>query len=281
MASVANTLLGILGPEQRTEVCKESINDDEFRVWSDRRRAYCHPCIHFITKTIGCAHQRASIQVPPLRHAAPHGTLRLHLFGHHLAINVVAQGGRVVIGPTFMGAEPDRIDEGPHAGLPLFTTEEIEGLNLMRWLAPELQEKAQLSKIIGPEGLPEDRWNPFDERRLGGARQDNRIVPYEDCPVSLFTPDQTAAVMGILKAFNIYLPAGPLAARLKLIEAHLDETYFAWIGGYELSNPYYFRLHSPVAFCEFDFHCGIAGEAISRQQVKSCMCITVLYTVQI
>jgi hypothetical protein len=194
-------------------------------------------------------------------------------FGHHLALNVVVQSGRIVIGPTFMGAEPDRIDEGPHAGLRLFTDEEIEALNLMRGLAPQLQGKAQISKTIGPEGLPQDRWNPFDERHLGGARQDNRVVPYgqfiifisilvstdrrsEGCPVSHFTSDQKAAVMRIFKAFNIYLPTGPLVARIKLIEEHLDETYFAWIGGFELSDPYYFRLHSPVAFCELDFHCG-------------------------
>lgn len=62
--------------------------------------------------------------------------------------------------------------------------------------------------------------------------------------------------MRIFRAFEVYLPEGPLAARLGLIEAHLDETHFAWIGGFELGNPYYYRLHSPVAFCEFDFHCG-------------------------
>ncbi len=28
------------------------------------------------------------------------------------------------------------------------------------------------------KSLPADRWNPFDERHLGGARQDNRVVPY-------------------------------------------------------------------------------------------------------
>lgn len=65
--------------------------------------------------------------------------------------------------------------------------------------------------------------------------------------------------MRIFEAFNIYLPAGPLAARLALIRAHLNETYFAWIGGFGLNDPYYFRLHSPVAFCEFDFHCGSAS----------------------
>jgi hypothetical protein len=37
-------------------------------------------------------------------------------FGHHLCLNVVFVGKRMIVGPTFMGAEPDRIDEGPHAG---------------------------------------------------------------------------------------------------------------------------------------------------------------------
>jgi len=87
-------------------------------------------------------------------------------------------GKRMVIGPTFMGAEPDRIDEGPHAGLRLFRTEEMESLKLMQGLPKELQDKATLSKGMDGKSLPDGRWNPFDERHLGGARQDNRIVPY-------------------------------------------------------------------------------------------------------
>ncbi len=77
-----------------------------------------------------------------------------------------------------MGAEPDRIDEGPHAGLRLFKDEEMLSLRLMQSLPAELQEKATLSKSVDGTSLPEDRWNPFDERHLGGARQDNRVVPY-------------------------------------------------------------------------------------------------------
>ena len=99
-------------------------------------------------------------------------------FGHHLCLAVVVQGKRMVIGPTFMGAEPDRIDEGPHNGLRLFKTEELESLNLMQSLSPELQKKATLSVGMDGASLPPDRWNPFDERHLGGARQDNRVVPF-------------------------------------------------------------------------------------------------------
>jgi hypothetical protein len=99
-------------------------------------------------------------------------------FGHHLCLTVTIQGQRMVIGPSFMGAEPDRIDEGPHAGLRLFRTEELLSLKLMQSLSPELQARATLAKEMDGASLPADRWNPFDERHLGGARQDNRIVPF-------------------------------------------------------------------------------------------------------
>jgi len=86
-------------------------------------------------------------------------------FGHHLCLAVVFAGPRMVIGPTFMGAEPDRIDVGPHAGLRLFSQEEIRGLKLMRSLSPQNQQVAQTYEgMTTAEGLPEDRWNPFDER---------------------------------------------------------------------------------------------------------------------
>lgn len=102
-------------------------------------------------------------------------------FGHHLCVAVVFQGKRMAIGPTFMGAEPDRIDEGPHKGLRLFETEEWGGLRLMQGLPEELQKKATLSVGMDGQSLPADRWNPFDERHLGGARQDNRVLPYGTC----------------------------------------------------------------------------------------------------
>lgn len=177
-------------------------------------------------------------------------------FGHHLCFCVVFLGKRMVIGPTFMGAEPDRIDEGPHAGLRLFRSEEMDSLSLMQSLPKELQEKATLSKGMDGKSLPADRWNPFDERHLGGARQDNRIVPYEGCPVSEFSANQQEQIIKLFKSFNEYYPDSVLEHRVALFKKHLDETYFAWIGEFGDDDPYYYRIHSPVAFMELDFHCG-------------------------
>jgi len=97
---------------------------------------------------------------------------------------------------------------------------------------------------------------PSPHRHLGGAHQDNRIVPFEGCPISSFTSDQREEVYRIIEAFNIYLPAENLKHKMLRIRASEDSTYFAWIGKFGLGDPYYYRIHSPVTFCEFDFHCG-------------------------
>ena len=51
-----------------------------------------------------------------------------NLYGHHLCLNCFVLGGQMVISPTFLGAEPNTIDEGPNKGLKLFDTEEGVGL---------------------------------------------------------------------------------------------------------------------------------------------------------
>jgi len=82
-------------------------------------------------------------------------------------------------------------------------------------------------------------------------------VPFEGCPISLFTPEQREEVFAIVEVFNSYLPAGPLEHKMRRVREHEASTYFAWIGKFDLGSPYYFRIHSPATFCEFDFHCGI------------------------
>jgi hypothetical protein len=94
------------------------------------------------------------------------------------------------------------------------------------------------------------------------------VVPLEGCPISLFTAEQKEQVYDILKAFNAYLPPGPMDHCIRRWRRYEDQTYFAWIGRFGLGDPYYFRISSPATFCEvrrqhesptdvqFDFHCG-------------------------
>jgi len=303
-------LIRILSEEQKKAVMFREVTDDEFRLWSnpelyanpgglrlDECSAEIQTAIHYILKAssspqgyekiLGCcltndflghlvngkkvlnkhSYNFRLFGTPSM--ASPWGYT---FFGHHLCLAVVFLGKRMVIGPTFMGAEPDQIDEGPHKGLRLFQTEEIECLKLMQGLPKELQEKAILSKGMDGKSLPGDRWNPFDERHLGGARQDNRIVPFEGCPVSEFPPENQQSIINLFLAFNEYYPESVLQHRLALFKKHLDETYFAWIGEFGDEDPYYYRIHSPVAFMELDFHCGIflTNTSPARCHIHTC-----------
>ena len=48
--------------------------------------------------------------------------------------------------------------------------------------------------------------------------------------------------------------AGHGAGRVKMdeVKAHLDRTWFAWIGRTEPGSVFYYRIHSPVILIEFD-----------------------------
>ncbi|MCZ9340602.1 DUF3500 domain-containing protein, partial [Streptomyces sp. TRM76130] len=50
--------------------------------------------------------------------------------------------GRMVLSPLFLGAEPNEIDEGPHAGLSAFTERISLGTALMAALTPAQRRAA-------------------------------------------------------------------------------------------------------------------------------------------
>jgi hypothetical protein len=179
------------------------------------------------------------------------------LFGHHLALNCLVIGEQMVISPTFMGAEPNLIDEGPHAGLTIFNEEEIAGLALMRSLPEAKRARAQIYKEMNDPSMPPGRLHPADQRHLAGAFHDNRVIPYEGVLATEMTAPQRDSLVELASLFVDYLPPGPLAARLSQIEQYLDDTHFCWIGRYGDDDPFYFRIQSPVVLIEFDHHSGV------------------------
>ena len=74
--------------------------------------------------------------------------------------------------------------------------------------------------------------------------------------MQLFSPERQEQIIELFKAFNAYYPEPVLEHRLRNFRAHLEETYFAWIGPCGEHDAFYYRIHSPVAFMELDFHCG-------------------------
>ena len=180
-----------------------------------------------------------------------------NLFGHHVALNCLVVGGQMVLSPVFLGGEPSLIDEGPYAGTRLFEDRIDDARSLMNVLADDVRERAITYQQMVDPAMPPGRVHPGDERHLAGCFQDNRVIPNEGLLSSELGESGLAYLRQLIRSFVSILPEGPCETRIDEIEAHLDETWFSWIGGWGPSDPFYFRIQSPVVILELDHHCGV------------------------
>jgi uncharacterized protein DUF3500 len=180
------------------------------------------------------------------------------LYGHHCALNCLVVEGRMVLSPVFLGAEPDEIDAGPHAGISDLFADRIEaGLAVMAALIDDQRAAATVYAEMVDPAMPPGRVHPGDERHLAGAFQDNRVIPVEGVRVAEMPAEEQELALRIAEAFVRLLPEGPRGARMREIREHLEETWFCWIGGHGPGDVFYYRLQSPVLIAELDHHCGV------------------------
>lgn len=180
------------------------------------------------------------------------------LFGHHAVANCLVVDGRMVVSPVFLGAEPDRIDDGADAGEDSPFRRRIDlATELMSLLPDELRSRAVTYRRMVDPAMPPGRVHPGDERHLAGAFQDNRVIPYEGVRAGDMPRACQDLLLAIVEEFSALLPPGPRAARLREVRRHLTETWWSWIGGWKPGDVFYFRVQSPVVIAELDHHCGV------------------------
>ena len=294
MIETVNALLGILTPAQRAALCLP-VNSELWRHWQNTELYVEHHGLRL--DEAGATVQEAVMAVlrTSLSHKGygiARGVMQLNrflgdlvggpavlgewaytfclfgtpsdsepwgwqLFGHHLSLNCFVIGRQMVLTPCFFGAEPNYADAGPFAGTRLFEDEERAGLALMRSLSAGERQQAIVAHAMMGGDLPDGRRHFADNLHLGGAFQDNRIVPYEGLRASTLSARQQRDLMALVEAYVAPLPPGPLNARLTEVERHLADTHFCWIGGYAEMSPFYYRIQSPVIFIEFDHHAGV------------------------
>ncbi|KAH0363271.1 hypothetical protein KCU65_g7492, partial [Aureobasidium melanogenum] len=191
-----------------------------------------------------------------------------NLFGDNVCVNVFTLGGEVVIGPFFVSAGPSFTEQGLVDGVQVFEREEAAGLALMASLHPQQQREASLTGEIEEFHADQDLFDPMDYRSLGGAQQDNRIVPYEGICAADLNLNQQQALLNIVRSFNQVLPQESLDLFMHRVESHLGETYFSWLGPVHTDAPFYFRIHSPVVMVELDHQDGIMVPGLSSKQYR-------------
>ena len=162
------------------------------------------------------------------------------LDGHHLIINYFVLGDQVVMTPFFIGTEPSIATSGKYKGHSVMQVEQDQGLALIRTLTQEQRQIAILQS------------EKFDNYSLSEAFNDNLVLDYAGIPVSKLSSQQRTHLLELIKLYIENMDTGHARVRMDEVTAHLNETYFAWIGGLETDALFYYRVQSPVILIEFD-----------------------------
>jgi hypothetical protein len=169
------------------------------------------------------------------------------LEGHHLIVNYFVLGDQVVMTPTFMGSEPVIAEAGKYAGTKVLQEEQDRGLALMRALSADQQKKATI-----------EPGRKMVNKAQAQAFRDNLQLPYAGIHASELSASQKALLTEVIAEYVGNMDEGHAKVRMAEVRAHLDDTYFGWIGEANPDSVFYYRIHSPVILIEFDHQTPIA-----------------------
>ena len=162
------------------------------------------------------------------------------LDGHHAIVNYFVLGDQVVMTPFFAGSEPVTATSGKFKGTTILQEEQNNGLALINALKEELRQKAvlQVSKT-GNNNLTE-------------AFKDNVVLDYAGVRASEFSKEERKQLLDLIALYIDNMDDGHARVKMNEVLKHIDNTWFAWIGGRESTSVFYYRIHSPVILIEFD-----------------------------
>jgi hypothetical protein len=157
--------------------------------------------------------------------------------GHHLSLNFALDQGRVTaVTPSFFGANPAEVKDGPRKGLR--TLPEVE--DLARELIRSLDDD-QRKIALQAKPLPEI---------------DNTVSTKQGEPIGLpgekMTGPQREVLLKLLKAYTDRMPAEVAAAEYKRVtDAGAEKISFAYSGGPTPGEKYAYRVTGPTFVVQF------------------------------
>ncbi|MEX0321927.1 MAG: DUF3500 domain-containing protein [Puniceicoccaceae bacterium] len=173
------------------------------------------------------------------------------LDGHHLVINYFVLGDQVVMAPAFIGGEPIHTKTGKYKGNIILQDEQDAGLAL----AQSLTEKQRKLAII----------NSSKRRNQNRAEafRDNLIIDFQGIPATDLDENQRTMLLELIELYVGNMRDGHARIKMEEIKGHFDQTWFAWVGETKDDSVFYYRIHSPVIYIEFDHQNPIGTRGIN------------------
>jgi hypothetical protein len=160
--------------------------------------------------------------------------------GHHAIVNFFVLGDQVVMTPLFLGSEPVRATSGKYKGVAVLQQEQKDGLDMLRALPGAQQQKAILS------------FSKTGNNNLTEAFKDNVKLDYAGIRAKDLDSPARKQLRDLVQLYVSNMDDGHARVRMSEVEKHIENTWFAWVGGTQNDNVFYYRIQSPVILIEFD-----------------------------
>jgi hypothetical protein len=140
--------------------------------------------------------------------------------GHHLSLHYTLKNGELIsASPTFFGANPHEVPQGPHKGMRALADEEDLGVALL-----EALDAGQRKKAIFDEVAPYDILTMADKRaKLEGHPQGLKASEMND--------KQYGMLLALIHEYAANVPLEIASRRMKAAqETSREQLYFGWAG---------------------------------------------------
>jgi hypothetical protein len=168
------------------------------------------------------------------------GTWGYRVEGHHCSQNYTVVNGRVLDAPSFFGANPAEVREGPRAGLRVLAQEEDLGREVIQSL-DETQRKTAIVDAKAP-----------GEILTSNSRQAALKGQPSGISASKMTGQQYEKLLNLLEMYASNMPDQIAQYREEQIKKAGKNIYFAWAGGINKNDPHYYRVQAPAFLIEYD-----------------------------
>lgn len=169
------------------------------------------------------------------------GTWAWRFEGHHLSLHFTTVAGSVTVSsPSFFGANPAEIRDGPLKGRRALGLEEDAGRAFVLALSASQRALALLSEVA-PEDIVTGNKVPVEPLSPVGIQ------------ASELSSSQQALLRNVLTAYTSLMADDVAAARwARLRRAGFEKITFAWAGSTARGMRHYYRVQGPTFLIEYD-----------------------------
>ena len=168
------------------------------------------------------------------------GTWGYRVEGHHLSQNYTVVNGKVIDGPSFFGANPAEVRQGPRKGLRTLPGEDDLGIELIH----TLDEQQQGVAIVDPTAYRDILTAASRKAALQGQPS--------GLSASKMNARQFDVLMALMEEYARNVPEELAEGRMEQINKAGRNISFAWSGGINRGDQHYYRVHAPSFLIELD-----------------------------